>query len=136
MCDTDLLYDLWNGVSESIVCDTMRSPYGEMMVVNDSIDDSYQTHTGPVHTTNSAQSSEYKSEERKRKNRISAQQSRTKQKHKMTDLQNQVEKGGLMIDEQAKLISSLEERIALLTNENEALRKKITEIEAVSTTQK
>jgi hypothetical protein len=134
MCDTILFDELWNGISQDMMWDAVKAEPGEIKVTDGSIDDSFQPNIGSFHTTNLTTSQAQKIQERKRKNRLSAQKSRTKQKLKMIDLENGVHNSSYMIEEQAKIIARLKETNALLTNENEALREKIRKLEIVSST--
>jgi predicted nucleic acid-binding Zn-ribbon protein len=127
MSDTDFLGDLWT--SSEVLLQT----YQHSIASNNYIQASCQPYPVEYNTVNNfvqQQTKQTKSEERKKKNRISARLSREKQRNKMKDLQEAVHAKDRRINELSQCISSQTDQIALLNSEIEVLRKNLAEIHA------
>jgi archaellum component FlaC len=127
MSDTDFLGDLWTSA------DVFHQTHQHGSALDNYIQTSCQAYTVACSTVNNFAEKHTKLtkiEERKKKNRISARQSREKQRNKMKDLQEAVHVKDEKINELSLCVSSQTEQIALLNSEIEVLRKNLAEIHA------
>ena len=135
MDDTDTLHDLWQSISlEPIGFGTEGGTFEQTTVCNKNrseMSDHFAKHgevymsSDPVAVLHPMEKKELAKQLRRKKNQISAAQSRRKRQQEVIDMKTMIKNQDIELKKRNEDISHLNERISVLEDENEQLRNNL-----------